>query len=214
VEPGKVAVRSIDYPRLELADGPGVHPANVGRQCRHGAILRVVTTNICGSDQHMVRGRTTAPAGLVLGHEITGEVVEVGPDVEFVRVGDQCSVPFNIAGASAPCPRASKARHPRPVRDRRPRRGRRLREAGVAVDPDRLGWAKSHSFTTGQCPVMRYHHGLMNAILHDRVAIADAVNATVIPLDDAPLGYAEFDGGAAQKFVIDPHGMVPATARR
>jgi glutathione-independent formaldehyde dehydrogenase len=45
----------------------------------------------------MVRGRTTAPAGLVLGHEITGEVVEVGPDVEFIKTGDLCSVPFNIA---------------------------------------------------------------------------------------------------------------------
>jgi threonine dehydrogenase-like Zn-dependent dehydrogenase len=56
-----------------------------------------VTTNICGSDQHMVRGRTTAPEGLVLGHEITGEVIEVGPGVEFVEVGDICSVPFNIA---------------------------------------------------------------------------------------------------------------------
>ena len=60
-------------------------------------ILKVVTTNICGSDQHMVRGRTTAPEGLILGHEITGEVVEAGPDVEFIKVGDLCSVPFNIA---------------------------------------------------------------------------------------------------------------------
>ena len=33
----------------------------------------------------------------MLGHEITGEVVEVGPGVEFVKVGDLCSVPFNIA---------------------------------------------------------------------------------------------------------------------
>jgi glutathione-independent formaldehyde dehydrogenase len=40
--------------------------------------LRIVSTNICGSDQHMVRGRTTAPPGLVLGHEITGEVIEKG----------------------------------------------------------------------------------------------------------------------------------------
>jgi glutathione-independent formaldehyde dehydrogenase len=73
-----------------------------------------------------------------------------------------------------------------------------------------LGWAKSHSFTTGQCPVMRYHRGLMNAILRDKVHIADAVNATVISLDDAPRGYAEFDSGVARKFIIDPHGMVAA----
>ena len=68
--PGKVEVRSIDFPKLALGD----------RRCDHGVILKVVTTNICGSDQHMVRGRTTAPAGLVLGHEITGEVIEAGRD--------------------------------------------------------------------------------------------------------------------------------------
>ena len=96
-EPGVVEVIDTDYPEFELKDGPGVNPANVGRKVPHGAILRTVSTNICGSDQHMVRGRTTAPAGLVLGHEITGEVVEVGPDVEFAKVGDIVSVPFNIA---------------------------------------------------------------------------------------------------------------------
>jgi glutathione-independent formaldehyde dehydrogenase len=95
--PGKVEVREIDYPTLELRDGPGVNPANVGRTVPHGAILKCAATNICGSDQHMVRGRTTAPEGLVLGHEITGEVVEVGPGVEFIKVGDLCSVPFNIS---------------------------------------------------------------------------------------------------------------------
>ena len=72
-----------------------------------------------------------------------------------------------------------------------------------------LGWAKSHSFYTGQCPVMRYHRPLMQAILYDKVQIADAVNATVITLDDAPSGYQDFDRGAAKKYVIDPHGLVP-----
>ncbi len=94
---GQVEVQAIDYPELVLKDGPGVNPLNVGRKCPHGVILKVVTTNICGSDQHMVRGRTTAPEGLVLGHEITGEVVEAGRDVEFIRPGDLVSVPFNIA---------------------------------------------------------------------------------------------------------------------
>src|SRR4029077_17759365 len=60
-------------------------------------ILRIVSTNICGSDQHMVRGRTTAPAGLVLGHEITGEIIEKGRGVEFFEIGDLVSVPFNVA---------------------------------------------------------------------------------------------------------------------
>ena len=48
----------------------------------------------------------------------------------------------------------------------------------------------------------------MNMILADRTQIAKAVNATTISLDDAPRGYADFDQGAARKYVIDPHGMV------
>jgi glutathione-independent formaldehyde dehydrogenase len=71
-----------------------------------------------------------------------------------------------------------------------------------------LGWAKSHSFTTGQCPVMRYHHGLMQMILHDKAQIAKAVNATVISLDEAPQGYQDFDSGVAKKFVLNPHGLI------
>jgi glutathione-independent formaldehyde dehydrogenase len=71
-----------------------------------------------------------------------------------------------------------------------------------------LGWAKSLSFATGQCPVMRYHRGLMQAVLNDRVQIAKAVNATVIPLEDAPQGYAEFDSGVAKKFVLNPNGLI------
>jgi glutathione-independent formaldehyde dehydrogenase len=89
-----------------------------------------------------------------------------------------------------------------------------------AADPDAkegtlkvrlgLGWAKSHSFTTGQCPVLKYNRGLMMSILHDKAHIADAVNATVISLDDAPRGYQDFDRGAARKYVLNPHGMIPA----
>jgi glutathione-independent formaldehyde dehydrogenase len=71
-----------------------------------------------------------------------------------------------------------------------------------------LGWAKSQSFTTGQCPVMKYHHELMQMILHDKAHIADAVNATVISLDDAPQGYKDFDSGVAKKFVLNPHGLI------
>ena len=73
-----------------------------------------------------------------------------------------------------------------------------------------LGWAKSHSFFTGQTPVMKYHRGLMQAILSDRVQIAKAVNATVITLDEAPKGYEDFDSGAARKFVLNPNGLIPA----
>src|SRR5678809_1442005 len=87
IRPGEVEVQEIEYPKLALGD----------RKCKHGVILKIVSTNICGSDQHMVRGRTTAPAGLILGHEITGVVIEAGSDVEFIKVGDLVSVPFNIA---------------------------------------------------------------------------------------------------------------------
>ena len=57
---------------------------------------------------------------------------------------------------------------------------------------------------------MKYNRGLMKAILHDKVQIAKAVNATSITLDDAPKGYEDFDKGAAKKFVLDPHGLVKA----
>ncbi|MDN4494985.1 formaldehyde dehydrogenase, glutathione-independent [Ureibacillus aquaedulcis] len=391
---GQVAVEDIGYPDLILRDGPGVNPLNVGRKCDHGVILKVVTTNICGSDQHMVRGRTTAPSGLVLGHEITGEVIEVGRDVEFIKKGDLVSVPFNIAcgrcrsckeqhthicenvnpdrpgsaygyvdmggwvggqseyvmvpyadfqllkfpdkdqalekildltmlsdifptgyhgavsagvkpgatvyvagagpvglaaahsaqllGASVVivgdlnserlaqarsfgCETVNLSEHPNlgeqieqilgvPEVDcaidcvgfeahghgkgtgeapatvlnsimEVTRAGGRLGIPGLyvtgdpgAVDEDAkigtlkvrlgLGWAKAHTFVTGQTPVMKYHRDLMMAILSGRAQIAKAVNATPISLDQAPAAYAEFDQGASKKFVIDPHGIL------
>lgn len=61
------------------------------------AVIRVTTTNICGSDLHMYEGRTAVEVGKVLGHENMGIVEEVGPGVTRVKVGDRVSVPFNIA---------------------------------------------------------------------------------------------------------------------
>src|SRR5580693_2343377 len=71
-----------------------------------------------------------------------------------------------------------------------------------------LGWAKSHYFYTGQCPVMKYNRQLMMAILHDRIHVAKAVNVKVITLDEGPQGYKDFDKGASTKFVLDPNGMI------
>jgi Alcohol dehydrogenase GroES-like domain len=88
IKPGNVELQKIDFPSFRNPAGKGID---------HGVILKVVTTNICGSDQHMVRRRTTAPAGMVLGHEISGEVIEKGRDVEYLKVGDLVSVPFNVA---------------------------------------------------------------------------------------------------------------------
>jgi glutathione-independent formaldehyde dehydrogenase len=385
IRPGEVEVQEIEYPKLALGD----------RKCEHGVILKIVSTNICGSDQHMVRGRTTAPAGLVLGHEITGIVVETGRDVEFIRQGDLVSVPFNIAcgrcrnckaGLTGICLNVNPARpgaaygyvdmggwvggqaeyvmvpyadfnllkfpdkdqgmayikdltllsdifptgfhgavmagvgpgsivyiagagpvglacaaschllgaavvivgdmiqerlnqaksfgcevidltretpleeaiaaiigepevdcfvdcvgfeargHGADAGEELPatvlNTAMAITRAGGAVgipglyvtgDPGAkeddaktgslkirigLGWAKSHSFYTGQCPVMKYHRQLMNAILYDKIKIAKAVNVEVISLADAPRGYRDFDKGAAKKFVIDPHSMI------
>src|SRR3979490_2486819 len=95
IKPGVVEVQSIPYPKLKMPASE-TNPFG-GKDAPHGVILKVVTTNICGSDQHMVRGRTTAPKGLILSHEITGEVIELGRGVEYSKKGDLCSVPFNIA---------------------------------------------------------------------------------------------------------------------
>ncbi len=94
LRPRTVEVRDIEDPALAAPDG---------RKLDHAVILKVISTNICGSDQHMVRGRTTAMPGLVLGHEITGEIIEKGSDVEMLDVGDIVSVPFNVACGRCRC---------------------------------------------------------------------------------------------------------------
>src|SRR6476646_7443114 len=100
VKPGVVEVQSIPYPKLRMPKSES-DPFGA-KDAPHGVILKVVSTNICGSDQHMVRGRTTAPPGMVLGHEITGQVIEKGSDVEMIDVGDLVSVPFNVACGTLP----------------------------------------------------------------------------------------------------------------
>jgi glutathione-independent formaldehyde dehydrogenase len=397
IEPGKVEVRSIEYPKLKM---PAAEDKPFGgKDAPHGVILKIVSTNICGSDQHMVRGRTTAPKGLILGHEITGEIVEKGSDVEMLNVGDLVTVPFNIAcgrcrncreGKTGICLTVNPARpgaaygyvdmggwmggqadyvmvpyadfnlikfpkkdqalakirdltllsdifptgyhgavtagvttgsvvyvagagpvglacaaschllgaavvivgdmiperlaqaksfgcetidlrkdatladqivqiigepivdaavdcvgfeargHGHDASVERPatvlnsvmeitRAGGSIGIPGLYVTGDPggidanakvgnlgirigLGWAKSHSFHTGQCPVLRYNRQLMMAILHNKIQIAKAVNVTVITLDEAPQGYKDFDKGAAKKFVIDPHGSAAKAA--
>lgn len=387
IGPGKVEVQKIADPKFEAPDG---------RKIEHGVILKVLSTNICGSDQHMVRGRTTAPAGLVLGHEITGEVIEKGSDVELLDIGDIVSVPFNVACGrcrtcksqdTGVCLTANPARAggaygyvdmggwiggqaryvmipyadfnllKLPERDRALAKIRDLTmlsdilptgfhgalKAGVGVgstvyvagagpvglaaaasarilgaavvmigdfnkarleharnvgfepvdlsqsdnlgdmiaqivgtnevdsaidavgfearghsggeqpavvlnqmmeitraagsigipglyvteDPGAvdnaakkgnlslrfgLGWAKAQSFHTGQTPVLKYNRQLMQAILYDRLPIADIVGAHVIALEDAAQGYDTFDKGAAEKFILDPHGVIPKAA--
>jgi glutathione-independent formaldehyde dehydrogenase len=57
---------------------------------------------------------------------------------------------------------------------------------------------------------MKYHHGLLQMILNDTAHVANAVNATVIRLDEAPRGYKDFDSGVAKKFVFNSHGLITA----
>ena len=64
------------------------------------AVVRITTTNICGSDLHMYEGRTSVELGKVLGHENMGVVEAVGDGVSRVKVGDRVSVPFNVACGS------------------------------------------------------------------------------------------------------------------
>lgn len=69
-------------------------------------IVRITSTNICGSDLHMYEGRTDVEKGKILGHENLGQVVEVGKAVDTVKKGDYVCLPFNIAcGFCANCER-------------------------------------------------------------------------------------------------------------
>lgn len=81
-------VEDLDFPKLEMPNG---------KKAPHGVVLKIVASNICGSDLHIYRGSFPVPDGMVLGHEMTGEVVELGSDVEFLKEGDLVSVPFNVA---------------------------------------------------------------------------------------------------------------------
>jgi len=64
---------------------------------RRDAIIKITSTAICGSDLHLYDGyMPTMEKGDILGHEPMGEVVEVGPDVHNLKVGDRVVVPFTI----------------------------------------------------------------------------------------------------------------------
>jgi len=80
--PRKVRIAKVNDPKVE-------RPTD--------ALVRITSTNICGSDLHMYEGRTSVEKGKVLGHENLGEIIEVGNAVVRVRVGDRVCVPFNIS---------------------------------------------------------------------------------------------------------------------
>ena len=80
--PRNVSVKEVPDAKIE-------HPMDV--------LVKITTTNICGSDLHMYEGRTNVESGKVLGHENLGEVVEVGEAVARIQVGDIVCLPFNIS---------------------------------------------------------------------------------------------------------------------
>ncbi|MCW2802900.1 MAG: glutathione-independent formaldehyde dehydrogenase [Propionibacteriaceae bacterium] len=80
--PRSIAVDQVDDAKIE-------HPCDV--------LVRITTTNICGSDLHMYEGRTSFETGRVFGHENLGQVIEVGPAVSKVKVGEYVVLPFNVA---------------------------------------------------------------------------------------------------------------------
>jgi threonine dehydrogenase-like Zn-dependent dehydrogenase len=89
--PRDVSVSEVDDPRIEIGTD---------------AIVRITSTNICGSDLHMYEGRTDFEQGRTFGHENLGQVVEVGDACQKVQVGDWVCLPFNIAcGHCANCER-------------------------------------------------------------------------------------------------------------
>src|SRR5919199_1013688 len=62
------------------------------------AIVEITSTAVCGSDLHLFDGYVpTVRVGDILGHEFMGEVVEGGPAVQNLKVGDRVVVPFTIS---------------------------------------------------------------------------------------------------------------------
>jgi threonine dehydrogenase-like Zn-dependent dehydrogenase len=82
---GRNSVEVEDVPDPTILDG-------------RDAIVRITSTAICGSDLHLVDGYVpTMKRGDVIGHEFMGEVVDKGPDVSNLEVGDRVVVPFPIS---------------------------------------------------------------------------------------------------------------------
>jgi glutathione-independent formaldehyde dehydrogenase len=80
--PGDVAVTDVPDARIE-------DPNDI--------LVRITTTNICGSDLHMYEGRTSFETGRTFGHENMGQVIEVGDAVRKVKVGEYVVLPFNVS---------------------------------------------------------------------------------------------------------------------
>jgi glutathione-independent formaldehyde dehydrogenase len=181
-------------------------------------LVRVTTTNICGSDLHMYEGRTSMETGRILGHENMGEVIAVGNAVDRVKVGDMVCLPFNIGcgfcencerGLSGFCLTANPG------------------TAGAAY-----GFAGMGPYSGGQAELLRVPYGDYNCLVlpedakekeNDYVMLSDifptGYHATelagmkpgdsVVIYGAGPVGLmatmSAFVKGASQVFVVDNH---------
>ena len=119
-------------------------------------LVKITTTNICGSDLHMYDGRTDVPTGKILGHENMGVVIEVGKAVDRVKVGDKVVLPFNIGcGFCANCERGLT--------------GYCLTMADKAVMPGMAGAAYGFAgmgpYAGGQAQLLRVPYGDFNCLV-------------------------------------------------
>ncbi|GHE27416.1 aldehyde dehydrogenase [Kitasatospora indigofera] len=135
--PRTVTVKDVPDARIE-------HPCDI--------LVKITTTNICGSDLHMYEGRSSFETGRTLGHENLGQVVEVGPAVSKVAVGDWVVMPFNIAcGFCKQCERGLTSycltMQPKPAM------------AGAAY-----GFAEMGPYQGGQAELLRVPYGDFNAL--------------------------------------------------
>jgi len=139
-------------------------------------LVRITSTNICGSDLHMYEGRTSFEEGRTLGHENLGEVVEVGPAVRKVRVGDRVVLPFNIACGH--CKQCEKG----------------LTNYCLAMQPDpalagaAYGFADMGPYQGGQAEFLRVPYGDFNALRLGEDA-AERESDYVMLADIFPTGY-------------------------
>jgi threonine dehydrogenase-like Zn-dependent dehydrogenase len=182
------------------------------------ALVKITTTNICGSDLHMYEGRTSVEKGKVLGHENLGQVIAVGKAVDRLKVGDWVCLPFNIAcGFCKNCERG-------------------LTSACLTCNPGSAGaaygYAEMGPYQGGQAELLRVPYADFNCLIlppdaegkqNDYVMLADIwptgwhatelaqvqAGESVVIYGSGPVGlfaaYSAIIKGASQVMIVDRH---------
>lgn len=181
-------------------------------------LVRITSTNICGSDLHMYEGRTDLKPGRIIGHENLGEIIECGKAVAHIKIGDRVCVPFNVAcGYCKNCERG-------------------LTSACLTMNPGSAGagygYADMGPYEGGQAELLRVPYGDFNCLKlpedaqekeQDYVMLADifptgyhatelagvAPGESVVIYGAGPVGllaaYSAMLRGASQVMVVDRH---------